>query len=73
MNTFKTSDLSLSAYLSMMGLKIIKAEKDANNKFLFEFDDPDKLAKDYSIGFLKSDFIKYDNSLRNLKRMLYIK
>lgn len=73
MNTFKTSDLSLSAYLSMMGLKIIKAEKDSNNKFLFEFDDPDGLAKDYSIGFLKSDFIKYDNSLRNLKRMLYIK
>jgi hypothetical protein len=73
MNTFKTSDLSLSAYLSMMGLKIIKAEKDSNNKFIFEFEDPEDLAKNYSISFLKSDFIKYDNSLRNLKRMLYLK
>jgi hypothetical protein len=57
----------------MMGLKIIKAEKDSNNKFIFEFEDPEDLAKNYSISFLKSDFIKYDNSLRNLKRMLYLK
>lgn len=73
MNTFHTSDLSLAAYLSMMGLKILKAEKDQNHKFSFIFQDPDSLAPSYAVSFINSDFSKYDNHLRNLKKMLYIK
>lgn len=73
MSTFHTSDISLAAYLSMVGLKILKAEKDKNNKFNFIFEDPDSLAANYAISFLNSEFLKYDNHLRNLKRMLYIK
>lgn len=70
---FNTSDLSLAAYLSMMGLKIVKVEKDQNNKFNFIFEDPDSLAPSYAVSFLNSDFSKYDNHLRTLKKMLYIK
>ena len=73
MNTFNTSDLSLAAYLSMMGLKILKTEKDQNNKFNFVFEDPSFLAPSYAVSFLNSEFTKYDNHLRNLKKMLYIK
>jgi hypothetical protein len=73
MSNFHTSDLSLAAYLSMMGLKIIKSEKDQFNKFVFIFEDPDGLAPKYTVNFLNSDFVKYDNHLRNLKKMLYIK
>jgi len=73
MNTFHTSDLSLAAYLSMMGLKILKTEKDQNNKFNFIFDDPNSLAPSYAVSFLNSEFSNYDNHLRNLKKMLYIK
>ena len=73
MNTFHTSDLSLAAYLSMMGLKILRAEKDQNNKFNFIFEDPNSLAPSYAVSFLNSEFSKYDNHLRNLKKMLYIK
>lgn len=73
MNTFHTSDLSLAAYLSMMGLKILKTEKDQNNKFNFIFEDPNLLAPSYAVSFLNSEFSKYDNHLRNLKKMLYIK
>jgi hypothetical protein len=73
MNKFNTSDLSLAAYLSMMGLKLFKAEKDTNNKFNFIFEDPNFLAPSFAVSFLNSDFSKYDNHLRNLKKMLYIK
>lgn len=73
MNTFHTSDLSLAAYLSMMGLKILKADKDQNNKFSFIFEDPNLLAQTYAVSFLNSEFSKYDNQLRNLKKMLYLK
>lgn len=73
MNTFHTSDLSLAAYLSMMGLKILKTDKDQNNKFNFIFEDPNSLAPSYAVSFLNSEFSKYDNHLRNLKKMLYIK
>jgi len=73
MNTFNTSDLSLAAYLSMMGLKILKAEKDKNHKFNFIFEDPNLLAQTYAVSFLNSEFSKYDNQLRNLKKMLYLK
>lgn len=73
MNKFNTSDLSLAAYLSMMGLKLFKAEKDINNKFNFIFEDPSFLAPSLTVSFLNSDFLKYDNHLRNLKKMLYIK
>jgi len=73
MNTFHTSDLSLAAYLSMVGLKIIKSEKDQFNKFNFIFEDPNSEAPNLAVIFLNSEFVKYDNSLRNLKKMLYLK
>jgi len=73
MNTFHTSDLSLAAYLSLIGLKILKAEKDQNHKFNFIFEDPNLQAPSHAVSFINGEFSKYDNHLRNLKKMLYIK
>jgi len=73
MKTFNTSDLSLAAYLSMVGLKLLLVEKDNKNKFNFVFEDENSTASNHAVSFLNSDFLKYDNHVRNLKKMLYIK
>jgi hypothetical protein len=73
MKTFNTSDLSLAAYLSMVGLKLLLVEKDHKNKFNFVFEDENSAASNHAVSFLNSDFLKYDNHVRNLKKMLYIK
>jgi len=57
----------------MIGLKILKAEKDQNYKFNFIFEDPNLQAPSHAVSFINGEFLKYDNHVRNLKKMLYIK
>lgn len=72
MNIYKTSDLSLAAYLLMNNIQLLKAEKSKDSgKFVFLFEDTDLKCKNLSVEFLKSDFLKYDNNIRNLKKMLH--
>lgn len=72
MNIYKTSDLSLAAYLLMNNIQLLKAEKSKDfGKFVFLFEDTDFKCKNLSVEFLKSDFLKYDNNIRNLKKMLH--
>tara|TARA_A100001015_G_scaffold289936_1_gene362371 strand:+ start:436 stop:651 length:216 start_codon:yes stop_codon:yes gene_type:complete len=68
---YKTSDLSIAAYLMMKGLKLSNAYRDPNGQFMFEFADPDKLGVTYAIEFASSDCAVYDNHVRNLKKILY--
>lgn len=68
---FKTSDLSLAAFLAMKGLTLLKCAKTTSGKFEFIFEDPDDKAPALSIGYLNSDFCKFDNHVRTLKKMLY--
>lgn len=68
---YKTSDLSIAAYLMMKGLKLINAIRGPGGKFEFEFDDPDNLGTKYAIDFAGSDCAVYDNHVRNLKKILY--
>lgn len=71
MNTFQTSDLSLSAFLILKGLQLLSCSKDSFGKFQFIFEDPDSKAPLLSVNYLNSDFSKFDNNLRTLKKMLY--
>lgn len=68
---FITSDLSLAAYLTMNGLILIKCSKGLNGKFEFSFQDPEGKGQGLSMSYLSSEFCKFDNHVRVLKKMLY--
>ncbi len=68
---YKTSDLSIAAYLMMKGLKLNNAYRDTNGQFMFEFADPDQRGISLAIEFASSDCAVYDNHVRNLKKILY--
>ena len=68
---FKTSDLSIAAYLMMKGMRLANAFRGPNGQFMFEFDDPDNKGHQFSIEFTNSESAVYDNHVRNLKKILY--
>ncbi len=70
-NTYKTSDLSIAAYLMMKGLKLKDAFRSNNGQFMFEFEDPSNVGVQLAIEFASSDCAVYDNHVRNLKKILY--
>lgn len=71
--TFVTSDLPLAAYLVIKGLQIQKAKKVSGGKFEFILDDPDEIAESLAIEYINSDFCKFDNTIRSIKKILYTK
>jgi len=68
---YKTSDLSIAAYLMMKGMKLINAFRTSNGQFMFEFDDPNNMGPSFAIEFTNSESAVYDNHVRNLKKILY--
>ena len=70
-NIYKTSDLSIAAYLMMKGMKLINAYRTGSGQFMFEFADPDAKGTLLAIEFTGSDCAVYDNHVRNLKKILY--
>jgi hypothetical protein len=70
-NTFITSDLPLAAFLVTKGLILVMAKKTGNGKFEFILEDPDKIAEILSIEYINSDFCKFDNTIRSIKKLLY--
>lgn len=69
-NTYETSDISISAYLVMRGLTLVTANK-VGNKFKFIFEDINNVATVYEMEYLSSDFPRYDAAMRQIKRKLY--
>ena len=69
--TFKTSDIGIAAYLQLQGFRLVSCRRLETGKFFFEFDDPDQNCKIKSLEFLESDFCKFDNNVRNLKKILF--
>ena len=69
--TFKTSDIGIAAYLQLQGFRLISCRRLDTGKFFFEFSDPDDQCKIKSLEFLESDFCKFDNNVRNLKKILF--
>lgn len=68
---FITSDLSLAAFLKMNNITLLKCSKTQNGKFEFIFEDSDERSQKLSIDYLNSDFCKFDNQIRTLKKLLY--
>jgi hypothetical protein len=68
---FITSDIGIAAYLQLQGYKLLNCCRQPTGKFHFEFLDPDGSCKFKSIEFLESDFCKFDNLVRNLKKILF--
>ncbi|MBT96425.1 MAG: hypothetical protein CL431_10720 [Acidimicrobiaceae bacterium] len=69
--TFTTSDIGIAAYLQLQGKKLLKCSRLDSGKFYFEFEDTDDTCRIKSIQFLDSDFCKFDNNVRNLKKILF--
>ncbi len=71
MNIYKTSDLALAAYMTLKGLPLVSAKKLPNGRFEFEINDEKNVAQGLAIEFVGSEFFKYDNKVRALKKLLY--
>ena len=69
--TYTTSDLPLAAYLMMKDLKLKDARRSPGGKFEFIFFDPEETAFTFALEFVNSEFCKFDNHLRSLKKILY--
>ena len=71
MNVYKTSDLALAAYLSLKGLRLISANRADSGRFEFELEDNDNKAESLSVEYVGSEFSRFDNQVRSLKKLLY--
>ena len=68
-NQITTDDLAFSAYLKMKGYQIIKLNQNkSKSSFTFAVDGED--AKCLKMEFVNSEFLKYYNEFRNLKKLL---
>ena len=68
---YNTSDIGIAAYLQLKGLKLKECKRLETGKFYFCFDDPDQRCPALALEFLDSDFCKFDNNVRNLKKILF--
>jgi hypothetical protein len=66
-----TSDIGIAAYLQLKGVSILKCHRLSTGRFHFEFDDSNSVCSSLSVEFLNSDFCKFDNNIRNLKKVLF--
>ena len=68
---YNTSDIGIAAYLQLRGIKLKECKRLESGKFHFSFDDPNSQCQSLSLEFLDSDFCKFDNNVRNLKKILF--
>ena len=68
---YKTSDLSIAAYLMMKGMKLVDAYRGPSGQFMFKFNDPNQEGPKLAIDFTNSESAVFDNHVRNLKKVLY--
>ena len=69
--TFTTSDIGIAAYLQLQGFKLLVCKREQGGRFYFEFLDEQSTCSAVSLEFLSSDFCKFDNNVRNLKKILF--
>jgi hypothetical protein len=70
-NVFQTSDLALAAYMVTKGMRLLKAERKPTGRYHFEIEDLEGKAEFYKMEFINSEFYKFDNNLKTLKKMIY--
>lgn len=71
MKTFKTSDIGIAAFIMMKGLRLNSASRTPSGRFMFEFDDPNDMAKKYAVDYVNSESAKFDANMKNLKNILF--
>ena len=67
---FSTHDIAIAAYLMMKGLQLSDAYINPSGTYVFEFTDPEKKCESLSIAFLNSESSRFDNQMRNLRKIL---
>ena len=70
-NTYTTSDIGVAAFLQLRGCRLLVCKRAENGRFHFEFDDQNKECERLTFEFLNSDYCKFDNNVRNLKKILF--
>ncbi len=66
-NRLTTDDLAFSAYLRLKGYRLIKSDQiRQKTHFTFELDGA---VDELKVEFINSEFIKFYNELRNLKKI----
>ena len=68
---YTTSDIGIAAYIQLKGIKLLECKRLDSGKFHFKFLDEDCTCQQLSLEFLESDFCKFDNNVRNLKKILF--
>lgn len=68
---FVTSDIGIAAFLQLRGFRLVECKRLSNGKFYFRFEDPNNECQSASLDFLDSEFCKFDNNVRNLKKVLF--
>jgi hypothetical protein len=67
-NQITTDDLAFSAYLKMKGYPLIRSDqKKSKSTFTFEVDGN---IEELKVEFINSQFVRFYNELRNLKKMI---
>ena len=70
-NTYTTSDIGIAAYIQLKGVKLLECRRLESGKFYFKFSNDLGECQRLSLEFLESDFCKFDNNVRNLKKILF--
>ena len=65
-----TSDIAISAYLMLKGLKLLSASRESTGKFRFEFLNPESKAQSLAVEYIGSEMCTFDTQLNNLKKLL---
>lgn len=68
---YTTSDIGIAAYLQLKGIKLKECKRLETGKFHFSFEDQSSQCPNLALEFLDSDFCKFDNNVRNLKKILF--
>lgn len=67
---FETHDIALSAFLMLRGLNLESCDIEPSGRYIFAFSDPNEMAPNYAIEFLNSECSRFDNQMRNLRKIL---
>jgi|10_taG_2_1085330.scaffolds.fasta_scaffold75575_2 hypothetical protein len=69
-STFETSDIAIASYLMIRDLKLLSATKSPGGRFKFIFEDLLGVGQALAVEFMNSEFSRFDNQVRNLKKLL---
>ena len=71
--TYITSDIGVAAFLQLRGCRLLVCQRSENGRFHFEFEELNSECDKLTFEFLNSDYCKFDNNVRNLKKILFSK